>query len=136
MLGLSAHWLKEHQLMYSLNNCSMNNYSIYKKIRDLHNVYTVISDDPQWKVYIRPLLFIIYINDFQCLVRGMGDIVLFADDTSLIFKVRRWAVDLGYVNMTLSQVLQQDCFTVSNLVLNSNKTKYLRFSLPDSKYLF
>ena len=57
--------------------------------------------------------------------------VLFADDTSLIFKINRRAQNLDDVNNALLQV--QNWFTANNLVLNEKKTKCIRFALPNVK---
>lgn len=83
---------------------------------------------PQGSI-LGPLLFLIYINDLPYLVKTLSEIVLFADDTSLIFKVNRHKDNLDDTNVTLSRVL--DWFTANNLVLNAKKTKCIKFTLPN-----
>lgn len=87
---------------------------------------------PQGSI-LGPFLFLVYINDLPFYVQNFCDIVLFADDTSLIFKVDRRDSVLDKVNSSLARV--QDWFTANNLLLNSKKTKCLRFTLPNVKKL-
>ena len=57
--------------------------------------------------------------------------VLFADDTSLIFNIDRRRRTLDDVNNSIIQV--QNWFNANNLALNEKKTKCIRFSLPNVK---
>lgn len=83
---------------------------------------------PQGSI-LGPFLFLVYINDLPFMVENLTKIVLFADDTSLIFKVSRKAQDIDEVNSALSQI--HNWFTKNNLVLNPKKTKCIKFSLPN-----
>lgn len=83
---------------------------------------------PQGSI-LGPFLFLVYINDLPSLVENQCDIVLFADDTSLIFKVNRQEEDQSHINETLKEVLKW--FTANNLLLNASKTKCIKFSLPN-----
>lgn len=86
---------------------------------------------PQGSI-LGPFLFLVYINDLPFSVQGRADIVLFADDTSLIFKVDRRNSNLDEVNNALRQV--SIWFAANNLVLNPKKTKCIKFSPPNVKH--
>lgn len=85
---------------------------------------------PQGSI-LGPFLFLVYINDLPKVVQERHDIVLFADDTSLIFKVNRKENRFESINDALSTVL--NWFTANNLLLNAKKTKCIKFTLPNVK---
>lgn len=93
---------------------------------------TVKMGVPQGSI-LGPFLFLAYINDLPFMVQSLSDIVLFADDTSLLFKVDRKTDKIDEVNDTLSKLLEW--FTANNLLLNAKKTKCIKFTLPNVKNL-
>lgn len=88
----------------------------------------IIMGVPQGSI-LGPFLFLVYINDLPHLVKNKHGLVLFADDTSLIFKVKRQQSVFDDVNDAICDVV--DWFTVNNLLLNEKKTNCLRFALPN-----
>ncbi|GBP53786.1 Probable RNA-directed DNA polymerase from transposon BS [Eumeta japonica] len=87
---------------------------------------------PQGSV-LGPFLILVYINDLPHLVKNGHGIVLFADDTSLLFKIDRHKPAFDEVNSTISEIVKW--FSINNLLLNERKTIIVKFSLSDSKLI-
>lgn len=85
---------------------------------------------PQGSI-LGPFLFLIYVNDLPYVIQRQtsNEVVLFADDTSLLFKTKRGSSDLSAVNYALGLI--SNWFAVNNLVLNPSKTKCIKFTLPN-----
>ncbi|KAI8423332.1 hypothetical protein MSG28_014346 [Choristoneura fumiferana] len=81
---------------------------------------------PQGSI-LGPFLFLVYINDLPHLLEQKCNIVLFADDTSLIFKVNRQQEDPTHINETLAEAL--NWFTANNLLLNAAKTNIMSYGM-------
>ena len=73
---------------------------------------------PQWSI-LRPLLFLIYINDLP-LVSDLLDMVMYADDTTLFCKISD-QVDETAINTELSKIY--NWLSSNKLSLNVAKTK-------------
>lgn len=123
-------------MFYGIDNLSIALISSYlsdrtQKVdinRTLSSGATLQMGVPQGSI-LGPFLFLVYINDLPYLAQGKCDIVLFADDTSLIFKTDRKLNNLNIINDTLSII--HNWFSTNNLALNSNKTKCVKFVLPN-----
>ncbi|GBP57104.1 Probable RNA-directed DNA polymerase from transposon X-element [Eumeta japonica] len=87
---------------------------------------------PQGSV-LGQFLFLLYMNDLPHLVENGHGIVLFADDTYLLFKIHRHKSAFDEVNSTISEIVEW--FSINNLLLNERKTKLVKFSLSDSKLI-
>ena len=83
---------------------------------------------PQGSI-LGPFLFLAYINDLPYIMSKISDIILFADDTSLIFKISRKDREVLHINDSLSVLSKW--FAANNLLLNANKTKCLKFTIID-----
>ncbi|KAA5612507.1 hypothetical protein F3H15_34020, partial [Pseudomonas aeruginosa] len=82
---------------------------------------------PQGSI-LGPFLFLVYINDLPKFIETRHEVVLFADDTYLLFKIKRQLEDYDDVNDAISRVVHW--FSVNNLLLNNKKTKCIKFTTP------
>ena len=76
---------------------------------------------PQGSI-LRPLLFIIWINDLHLRISSISEPVLFADDTSVIMSSRNFEDFCSMSNLDLSHMIKW--FAAKTLVLNLEKNKY------------
>ncbi|KAJ8736617.1 hypothetical protein PYW08_007273 [Mythimna loreyi] len=116
-LSLLRSYLNDRQQLVQINGVNSSGLNVKMGV-------------PQGSI-LGPFLFLVYINDLPHLLQNKLNMVLFADDTSLIFKINRRATNFDDVNNALLQV--HNWFTANNLVLNGKKTKCIRFSLPNVK---
>jgi hypothetical protein len=86
---------------------------------------------PQGSI-LGPLLFLIYINDLPNSVRGKCDVIMYADDTSLLIKGNKYDERLAENVVKILDDVNQ-WFDANNLVLNMTKTNAICFSLKGNK---
>lgn len=79
----------------------------------------------------RAFLFLIYINHPPDLIKDSQQIVLFADDTSVLFKLKRQQSVTDDVNDAFPNVV--NWLNVNNLLFKEIKTKRIRFFTFNNK---
>jgi hypothetical protein len=79
---------------------------------------------PQGSI-IGPLFFLLYINDLASVINRNNNIVLSADDTSIIVTERK-KIDFG-INLNQTVKDTESWFSANLLVLNFNKSHYVEF---------
>lgn len=84
---------------------------------------------PQGSI-LGPTLFLVYINDLCALSLNQGRIITYADDTALIFQDNTWQGVFREAQQGLNST--NEWLRQNILTLNTNKTKYLAFSLRNS----
>ena len=94
----------------------------------LSNVQNINFGVPQGFI-LRPLLFLIYVNDSSQYIIIKEKTIMFADDTDLFFTKKCCNSAFKIANQELKLV---DNRLLSNtLSLNINKTSYIVFRTPD-----
>jgi hypothetical protein len=106
----------------TVNSCFESYLSHRKQFVDIHKSATksIICGGPQGSI-LGSLLYLIYVNDIgnSC----EGDILSFADDTTLYMSNSNLNKLFSDVNIQINNLFQWFC--ANKLSLNANKTKYI-----------
>ena len=110
-----------------VENYLKNRYQVTEIDGVVSNLVKILAGVPQGSI-LGPLLFLIYINDLPK-VSGFNSF-LFADDTSLHMS------DENLKNLEIRAGVELELverwFRANNMALNSKKTKYILFQVPNS----
>ena len=87
---------------------------------------------PQGSI-LDPLLFILYINDIVN-TTSLLELILFADDTTLLFSHQDIASQNGIINIELQEIC--NWFQANKLSVNATKTNYMVLGTPQSTRKF
>lgn len=80
-----------------------------------------------------PFLLLMYINDLPQLVGDKLKIVLFVNDTIILFKTK---IQFGKYDEANDEILKVAYwFNVKDILLKRNKTKFVEFSTPNMKHV-
>ena len=82
-----------------------------------------------------PLLFILYVNDITS-ATSLFEIILFADDTTLLYSHPDIATKINLINKELSEIC--NWFKANKLSVNASKANYMMLgtSHTTNKYTF
>ena len=118
--GLLLHWfgsyLEERKQRVDLKFPTCNNSSKWHIVK--HGV-------PQGSV-LGPLLFSLYINDFPVLINAITNVMMLADDTSMLVTANIKDNIIVRFNFILNHISK--CFQANCLVLNPINTEVLKFA--------
>jgi hypothetical protein len=92
------------------------------------NIRDIYRGVPQGSI-LGPLLFLVYVNDLPKVTQHKS--VLFADDTTIVFKCIKATQYEAEVNDALRDIV--DWLVLNKLEINIGKTKFLQFSTKKAK---
>ena len=109
--GQTLNWFRSYL-------CGRKHYTVIDQCKS--NLLEMSVGIPQGSV-LGPLLYIIYVNSFH-----VNNSVLFADDTSILVSATNTNLVVSRANQQLREA--HTWFTENKLVLNSNKSIFMRFN--------
>lgn len=96
------------------------------KVRDTLSDYSISNRGVPQGSILGPLLFLVFINDF-CKLKLLGKMITYADDSVLLYSCDN-LLDLN-LQIEADLIEIRKWFSINDLTLNLNKTKYIYFNL-------
>ena len=111
----------------------LSNRQQYVEFRNYRSPYAPISIGVPQGSILGPLLFIIYVNDITA-ASDIFNCTMYADDTTLSTSINcsENYNNCDLINSELSKI--NEWLIVNKLSLNTSKTKYMLFHMPQKKY--
>jgi hypothetical protein len=119
--GLALNWFKS----YLSNRCQ------YTFLNNTESDSRIISCGVPQGSILGPLLFLVYVNDIKNAIH-IGDPILFADDTNILYTHNNLDALSRITNVELEQVSQW--FICNKLSINTSKTKFMVFHRPQMQF--
>jgi hypothetical protein len=120
--GVALDWFKNY-LCGRKQYCTVNS--------TISDTMQITCGVPQGSI-LGPLLFLVYINDIQTVIK-QGKPILFADDTNIIYSHENLDNLCSIVNSELEIIT--NWFLANRLSVNASKTKYILFHTPNRQNL-
>ena len=111
--GLARAWFKSY----------LENREQFTFILDHYSDKSAVTCGVPQGSILGPLLFLIYVNDITNVITNNYSMILFADDTNLIFEIENQ--DTHFINQVLTDISKW--FSSNKLSLNIDKTKFILF---------
>ena len=107
----------------------MNNRKQFVNLNGIDSsLLTIVCGVPQGSI-LRPLLFLIYINDIVN-TSELTKFIIFADDTNLFYRHKNLNTLVSIINTELIKI--SSWFKLNKLSLNISKTNFIHFQSSNS----
>lgn len=123
MRGTVLKWFSSY-LTKRMQKVKMSNSHNPQGAADSSNWGVIKNGVPQGSI-LGPLLFLIYVNDLPLYIHEDANLVLFADDTSIVITPNKPELAEEIANTVVQKVIKW--FSANGLSLNPEKTQYIQF---------
>jgi hypothetical protein len=112
---IKSYWNDGYQRVLIKNKYSKNCFSEWGKVK---------QGVPQGSI-LRPLFFLLYINDSPGMVNDISKPTIFADDTNIIFTCSNLTDFKDQIHIVIGKI--SNWIQTKSLILDFNKTHYIQF---------